>query len=131
MQPVKSSPPVELFSTRRVALVEGDHRAAEMLHTFFRLMELECCVVHPGADAVPTLRRLDPDVVILDLDLPDLRALDIAREFRRRPIILLTTRDPQLVPIDAQVMRKPPVWQKPERQFEELLRLFELVLAVG
>ena len=113
-----------MFSTRRVALVEGDRRAAEMLHMFFRLMELECSMVLPDANAVPTLRRLDPDVLILDLDLPDLRALEIARELRSCPIILLTSRDPQLVPIDAQVMRKP------DGVFEELLRLFELVLAV-
>ena len=113
-----------MFSTRRVALVEGDRRAAEMLHMFFRLMELECAVVRPDGDAVPTLRRLAPDVVILDLDLPDLRALEIAREVRAFPIILLTSRDPQLVPIDAPVMRKP------YDVFEELLRLFELVLAV-
>ena len=114
-----------MFSTRRVALVEGDRQAAEMLHMFFRLMELECSMVRPDADAVPTLRRLDPHVVILDLDLPDLRALEIAREMRARPIILLTARDPQLLPIDAPVMRKP------DGVFEELLRLFELVLAVA
>jgi DNA-binding response OmpR family regulator len=114
-----------MFSTRRVALVEGDRRAAEMLHMFFRLMEFECSIVPPDANAVPTLRRLDPDVLLLDLDLPDLRALDIARELRRCPIILLTAHDPQLAPIDAQVMRKP------DGVFEELLRLFELVLALG
>jgi DNA-binding response OmpR family regulator len=114
-----------MFSTRRVALVEGDRRAAEMLHTFFRLMELECSLVRPDAHAVPTLRRLHPDVLILDLDLPDLRALDIARELRACPIILLTSHDPQLLPIDAPVMRKP------DGVFEELLRLFEMVLAVG
>ena len=113
-----------MFSTRRVALVEGNPDAAEMLHTFFGLMELECSLVRPDTNAVPTLRRLDPDVVILDLDLPDLRALDIARELRAFPIILLTARDPQLIPIDA------PVMAKPAGAFEELLRLFELVLAV-
>ena len=124
MQPAKSSLGLELFSTRSVALVEGDRRAAEMLHMFFRLMELECSIVRPDSDAVPTLRRLRPDVLILDLDLPDLRALDIARELRATPMILLTAHDPQLLPIDAPVMRKP------DGVFEELLRLFELVLAV-
>lgn len=113
-----------MFSTRRVALVEGDRDTAEMLHMFFRLMELECSLVRPDTDVVPTLRRLDPHVLILDLDLPDLRALDIARELRTLPIILLTAHDPQLWPIDAQVMRKP------HGAFEELLRLFEVVLAV-
>ena len=123
MQPVQSSSALEMFSTRRVALVEGDGQAAVMLHTFFRLMELECTVVPPDGNAVPTLRRLDPDVLILDLDLPGLRALDIARELHALPIILLTSHPPELLPMNAPVMRKP------DGDFEDLLRLFELVLA--
>ncbi|HEX8411151.1 MAG TPA: hypothetical protein VF883_19975 [Thermoanaerobaculia bacterium] len=95
-----------------------------MLHMFFRLMELECSLVKPDSDAIATLRRLAPDVLILDLDLPDLRALEIARALRRIPTILLTECDPQLIPLDAPVMRKP------GPHFEELLRLFELVLQV-
>lgn len=122
MQPEKHSSAVEPFTTRRVALVEGDREAAEMLHTFFRVMELECSVVRPDSNVVSTLRRLAPDVVILDLDLPDLRALDIARQLYDIPTILVTSSDPLLLPIDAPVMRKP------RDRFEELLRLFEMVL---
>ncbi len=98
-----------------------------MLHTFFRLMELDCSLVPPDFNAVPTLRRLSPDVLILDLDLPDLRALDIARELRRTranlPMIFLTDAPPQSLPFDA------PVLPKPHDRFEELLHLLELVLA--
>jgi DNA-binding response OmpR family regulator len=108
-------------------VVEGDRIAAEMLHTFFRLMELDCSIVAPDFQAVATLRRLDPDVLILDLDLPDLRALDIAREMRRTrprfPVIFLTDRAATALPIDA------PVLPKPGDSFEELLRLLEVVLA--
>lgn len=128
MQPVKHSPELELFTTRRVVVVDGDRQAAEMLHTFFRLMELDCSLVPPGNDVVPTVRRQQPDVLILDLDLPDLRALDIAIAVRRSdhqlPIIFLTDDEPQLLPVEGPVMRKP------RDRFEELLRLFELVLAM-
>jgi len=114
-----------MFTTRRVVVVEADREAAEMLHTFFRLMELECSLVRPALDTAATVRRLHPDVLILDLDLPDLRALDIARELRTiqptLPIIYLSERDAS-VPLDAPVMRKP------RDRFEELLRLFEMVL---
>ena len=127
MQPTKHSPGLEMFTTRRVAVVEGDRAAAEMLHMFFRLMELECSLVEANSAAVPTIRRLEPDVLILDLDLPDLRALDIAREIRARiprlPIIFLTTRD------DAPAIASPLI-RKPDGRFEELLRLFEVVLAM-
>ena len=126
MQPTKLSPELEMFTTRRVAVVEADRAAAEMLHMFFRLMELECSLVSHGSEAVPTLRRLQPDVLILDLDLPDLRALDIAREIHallpRLPIIYLSD---FAAPEDVG-----PVIAKPHGRFEELLKLFEVVLAV-
>ena len=116
-----------MFSTRRIAVVEGSREAAEMLHTFFRLMELECCLVRADSTTVPTVRRLSPDVLILDLDLPALRALEIASEVRLGqqdlPIIFLTDHDPILTGFDAPIMRKP------HDRFEELLRLFEMVLA--
>src|SRR5688572_29126569 len=112
-----------MFTIRRVAVVEGNRTAGEMLHTFFRLMELECSLVHAGRETVPTLRRLQPDVLILDLDLPHLQALDIARGIRSfepgLPVVLLTDRDPELVAFDAPVLRKP------HDQFEELLGLLE------
>ena len=116
-----------MFTTRRVAVVEGDRAAAEMLHMFFRLMELECSLVSHGSEAVPTLRRLHPDVLILDLDLPDLRALDIAHEIHallpRVPIIYLSDFE---APGDVE-----PVIAKPHGRFEDLLKLFEVVLDLG
>lgn len=99
-----------------------------MLHTFFRLMELDCSLVPPESDVTATVRRERPDILILDLDLPDLRALDLANAARftmpALPIIFLTDHEPELLPVEGPVMRKP------RDRFEELLRLFELVLAM-
>jgi DNA-binding response OmpR family regulator len=122
-----------MFTTRRVVVVDGNREAAEMLHTFFRLMELDCSLVAPDAlpenDVVPSIRRQRPDILILDFDLPDLQALDIANEIRRTsrdlPIIFLTNDASRMV------LREGPVMRKPGDRFEELLRLFELVLELG
>lgn len=129
MQPTKLSPGLELFTTRQVAVVVGDRAAAEMLHMFFRLMELECSLISHGSEAVPTLRRQPPDVLILDLDLPDLRALEIAVEIRavlsRLPVIFLTASSaPPELPFAA------PVLPMPRGKFEEMLQLFEVVLSL-
>ena len=99
-----------------------------MLHTFLRLMELDCFsdparTGRCGPDPYP-----EPDILILDLDLPDLRALEIANEVHRTtptlPVIFLTNQDPFALPVDGPVLRKP------DDRFEELLRLFEIVLAM-
>lgn len=97
-----------------------------MLHMFFRLMELECSLIAPDSDAVPAVRRLAPDILLVDFDLPDLRALEIAREVRIAlpdlPIIFLTDS-----PARAHAV---PTLPKPRRSFEASLRLFEMVLAM-
>jgi DNA-binding response OmpR family regulator len=109
---MQDSPAPELFTTRRIAIVEGDRQTAEMLHTFFGLMDLEPSLIDPGPGAVATLRRLRPHVLLLDLDLPDLRALDIAREVEGAiPIIYLCAHD------------------KP-KGFDDLLGIMEKVLEV-
>jgi len=109
---MQNSPGPQLFTTRRIAIVEGDRQTAEMLHTFFGLMDLEPSLIEPGPAALPTLRRLRPDILLVDLDHPDLRALDLAREI-----------DPAIPIIYLSADRKP-------RTFDDLLGLFEKVLEV-
>jgi len=116
-----------------VIVVDGDRQAAEMLHTFLRLMELDCSLIPPESDdVVAMIRGQQPDILILDLDLPDLRALEIANAVqipaRTLPIIFLTGDDPFSAPIDVPI--DGPVMRKPGDRFEELLRLFEMVLAL-
>lgn len=124
---MKHTPDSELYSTRRVAIAEGDPAAAEMLHTFFRLMELDASLVDPSDDPLATIRRLAPDVVILDLDCPELHAVELAEELRGAVAVILETAGevPATIPEGARVT------SKPTAQFEELLRLMELVLEVG
>lgn len=129
MKDTAETPP---FSIGRVAVVEGDRTAAEMLHMFFRLMDIDSVVVPPCEDAeeatAATICRERVDAVLLDFDLPNLRALEIASRIRviqpHLPIIL-TTRNPdaELPPIEAVALTR-----KPNERFEELLRLMEVLL---
>jgi DNA-binding response OmpR family regulator len=110
-----------------VAVIESDRAAGEMLHLFFHLMELECSLLPCGPDAVSTLSRSRPDVLLLDLDLPDGRAHAIAGEIQATlptlRIIYLSDFEP---PEDVG-----PVVAKPHGAFEEMLRVFEVVLERG
>lgn len=120
------------FTIGVIAVVESDRPAAEMLHTFFRLMEIDAVVIPPGeqpAEAVAaTVCRLAPQAVLLDWDLPDLRALDIAREIRAAApalVIVFTTRHPGA---GAPPIERATITRRPGERFEELLFLLEVVL---
>jgi DNA-binding response OmpR family regulator len=112
-----------LFTTR-IVVVESDPSTAEMLHTFFRLMDFEVTLAEPDSPVVDTIRRVAPPVVLLDLDLPDLRALEFAREITEScegvAVIFMTA--------CGATAAGETVVRKPGRNFEELLGLLEIVL---
>jgi two-component system response regulator RegX3 len=79
----------------RVLLVEDDQTIASPLvrgleREGFAVVHAEC-----GADALTGLRATTPDVVLLDLGLPDIDGFELCRELRATsgvPIIVVTAR---------------------------------------
>jgi two-component system OmpR family response regulator len=79
----------------RLLLVDDDVSLAAMLHEFLELHGFRVDVLHEGE---PVLARLDadpPDLVILDVMLPDTSGFDVLRRLRENhsvPVIMLTAR---------------------------------------
>jgi DNA-binding response OmpR family regulator len=86
---------------KRVMIVEDDPAIAELLaRTLDRFYEVHA--VNDGAQAVPTAMQLRPDVILLDVNLPNLDGFAIAQQMKdspvlaKVPIIFLTARDRSL-----------------------------------
>ncbi len=80
----------------RVLVVEDDDDIAQVLQRMLRTEGYEVRVAGDGEEAVSDARAYVPDLVILDLGLPKLDGIDVARELRGRddvPILVLTARD--------------------------------------
>ena len=80
----------------RVLVVEDDEDIAQVLQRMLRTEGYEVRVAVDGEAAVSDARAYVPDLVILDLGLPKLDGIDVARELRGRddvPILVLTARD--------------------------------------
>ena len=80
----------------RVLVVEDDEDIAQVLQRMLRTEGYEVRVAGDGEAAVSDARAYVPDLVILDLGLPKLDGIDVARELRGRndvPILVLTARD--------------------------------------
>ena len=61
--------------------VAGVHKGFLLAHGMFDVVGL----AHTGADAIAEVERLDPDLVLLDIHLPDMSGVDVLRTIRQRP----------------------------------------------
>ena len=80
----------------KILIVEDDPDVAEMLNAYFRVQGYEVFTVNWGEDGVRAGQTIMPDIIILDIRLPDIDGYEVARRLRadRRtqeiPIIFLT-----------------------------------------
>jgi PAS domain S-box-containing protein len=111
---------------RRILVVDDNVDAAEALSRILRLQDQEVCVAHDGDTALQMAGAMQPEIVFLDLEMPKVNGLEVARQLRTggpvRPLLLVATTgfgqeedrrrtaevgfDHHLVkPIDPQVLR--------------------------
>jgi len=78
-----------------VLVVDDDPALAEMLTIVLRGEGFDTAVVGDGTRALPAVRELRPDVVLLDLMLPGMNGIDVCRAIRLEsgvPIVMLTAK---------------------------------------
>lgn len=86
----------------RILIVEDDEALAALLQEYLQRHGFIVELLHEGSRAVARVLSSKPDLVILDLMLPDSNGLDICRELRtswRGPVLMLTAMkdDPDVV----------------------------------
>jgi CheY-like chemotaxis protein len=67
---------------RRVVIADDNRDAAESLAMLVGIEGHVVTVVHDGAEAIDAIRRLKPDVAILDIGMPQLDGYEVARQVR-------------------------------------------------
>jgi two-component system response regulator RegX3 len=83
----------------RILFVEDERSIYEPFSKALRREGFEPVVAPTAAEALALARRIEPDLVLLDLNLPDGDGRDVARELRRMgdtPILMLTARDSEM-----------------------------------
>jgi DNA-binding response OmpR family regulator len=87
------------MSKGRILVVEDDFDISNMLKIYFSGQGYEVQVAARGGDALITTRKQLPNLIVLDIMLPDMNGYDVCRELRTTtrtshiPIIFLTQRD--------------------------------------
>ncbi len=79
--------------TRQILVVEDDSDTADIVTVVLRNAGFEAVHVEDGAAALLQIGRHSPDLVLLDISLPDMSGLDVLRQVRVRsflPMIVLS-----------------------------------------
>jgi CheY-like chemotaxis protein len=70
---------------RRVLVVDDNHDAADSLGMLLQFLGAEVIVVHDGYAALEAMKSFRPAVVLLDLGMPGMNGLEVARRMREDP----------------------------------------------
>ena len=76
-----------------VLVVDDEPVLAELVSMALRYEGWEIATAGDGATAIALARENPPDVVVLDVMLPDMSGLDVLRKLRERIPLLLTAKD--------------------------------------
>jgi DNA-binding response OmpR family regulator len=84
---------------KTVLVVDDEPKIVQLARDYLEHAGFEVLAAGDGRSAVHAIRTRRPDLVVLDLGLPDLDGLDVTRTVRAEgptPIIMLTARDDEL-----------------------------------
>jgi two-component system, OmpR family, response regulator len=91
------SRPDEASRATRILVVDDEPNISALLSATLRLVAFDVRVAESGHGALNAVEEFDPDLVVLDVMLPDLDGLDVARRLRATgrgvPVLFLTARD--------------------------------------
>jgi CheY-like chemotaxis protein len=90
--------------TRTVLVVDDDPKAVEVIATFLPTPEYAVVRAYGGAEAIILAQRLRPDLILLDLMMPDVSGFDVVEALQRNsetariPILVVTAK--QITAVD-------------------------------
>jgi DNA-binding response OmpR family regulator len=81
--------------SKRILVVDDEPQIVRVLRGYLESAGFQVIVAYDGVEALAAYRHEAPDLIVLDLALPEMDGLDVARAVRREsdvPIIMLTAR---------------------------------------
>ncbi|HLF87327.1 MAG TPA: response regulator transcription factor [Anaerolineales bacterium] len=79
----------------KILIVDDDRKTVELVRLYLENDGYQVFTAHEGHAALSVARKVNPDLVVLDLMLPKVDGLDVCRQIRTQsnvPIIMLTAR---------------------------------------
>ena len=84
---------------KKILIIEDDIGISHSLKIYLENFDFEIDLFHSGVWAIEYITRTQPDLIILDINLPGMSGIDICKEYRhisQTPIVMLTARSSEL-----------------------------------
>ena len=95
---------------KKILVVDDDSALTTLLDGLLSGQGYNVLVAHDGLDGMVQVRKNVPDLIILDIMMPEINGYDVCRDlkfdvrFKHIPIIVVTSRDQELDPRIGQLM---------------------------
>ena len=119
--------------TAQIMIVEDDPDICEILHYNLKQEGFDVLIFHDGKQALESITKNLPDLLLLDLMLPGMNGLEIARIIRKDeqiqniPIIMITARSEEMDILQGLEMGADDYITKPFRPREVIARVNALL----
>jgi DNA-binding response OmpR family regulator len=83
---------------KKILIVDDDPAVSSMLQKLFRAYQYRTVMAHDGLEALGTVRKERPDLIVLDVMLPGMDGFKVCRmikydqQLKQIPIMILTSR---------------------------------------
>ena len=84
---------------KKILVVDDEKPISDIIKFNLNKEGYDVYVAYDGEDAIKQVEEVDPDLIILDLMLPKIDGLEVAREIRKThemPIIMVTAKDTEI-----------------------------------
>ncbi|MCK4640698.1 MAG: response regulator [Candidatus Marinimicrobia bacterium] len=71
---------------RKILIVDDDPEILELVKCFLEGRQMTVVTLPEGRKAVETVLQFEPDLIILDIDMPDVNGIDLLKFFKDRPM---------------------------------------------
>ena len=93
-----------MMSAGKILVVDDDQNICELLRLYIEKEGFEVRIANDGRKALEIFEEQNPDLIMLDIMLPELDGWQVCREIRKKsqcPIIMLTANDYVVKPFET------------------------------
>ena len=71
---------------RKILIVDDDPEVLELVKEYFEGRQMTVITLVESRKALDTVLQIEPDLIILDINMPDVNGMDLLRTLKDRPI---------------------------------------------